>query len=112
MSHACPQSYVPRNDILFLNSYDDNLYLSFQGNKGKIPNYNGYIGYSGDDFTFRVDENMFKHLDDTQDISSIKMTFIDQQTGYACDNSIFENVEFKADIKLIGLLENLFPLLI
>ena len=101
MSPACPQSYVPRNDKLFLNGYDDHFYLAFQGNQGNIPNYHGYIGYSGDDFSFRVDENMFKHLDDTQDISSIKMTFIDQQTGYACDNSIFENVEFKADIKLI-----------
>ena len=101
MSNGCPSTYVPRNDKLFLNGFDDHYYLSLEGLQGNIPNYHGYIGYSGDDFTFRVDENMFKHLDDTQDISSIKMTFIDQQTGYACDNSIFENVEFKADIKLI-----------
>lgn len=101
MSSGCPQNYVQRNDKLFLNGFDNHHYLPIEANQGNIPNYHGYIGYSGEDFTFLMNNNLFKYMDDNKDISSIKMTFIDQTTGFDCDNEVFNDINFKGDIKLM-----------
>lgn len=98
MANGCPQLLIPRDDIQFIYAQDDHFYLPTQYNAGLIPNYHGYIGYSGDDFTFNITKNLFKHLDDSKDISNIKLTFIDHQTGYDCDNEIFKEIDFKGDM--------------
>ena len=100
MANGCPSLLIPRDDKQFIYAQDDHFYLPYKYNTGEIPNYHGYIGYSGDDFTFNITRSLFKHLDDTKDISSIKLTFIEHQTGYDCDNEIFKEVDFKGDITL------------
>lgn len=101
MSNGCQTNYVQRNDKLYLSGLDNHNRLVQEYNFGNIPNYHGYIGYSGDDFRFSMNNNLFKYMDDNKDISSIKMTFIDQVTGYNCDNEVFNEINFKGDIKLI-----------
>ena len=103
MVSGCYSIQIPRDDKLFLVGQDDHFYLPMQYNAGLIPNYHGYIGYSGTDFTFNITKNLFKFLDDSKDLSSIKLTFIDYQTGYDCDNEIFKQVSFDGEITLVDL---------
>ena len=91
--------YQYGNDVFWGNSRDN--HRSIESQSFKYPNYGGYIGYSGDDFTFRIDENAFQHLDDTQDLSGIKLTFIDNFIGYNCDSVAFRNISFNYEITLI-----------
>ena len=101
MIGGCPSQQVPLDDKLFLYGQDDHFYLPYQYNQGLIPNYHGYIGYSGTDFSFNVTNNLFKHLDDSKDLSSIKLSFVEIGTGYDCDNEIFKEVSFNGEITLI-----------
>lgn len=100
-TNGCNNFYYQYGDDIFWGNSNDNHYRlasqAFQFN-----NYEGYIGYSGDDFTFRIDENAFQHLDDTQDLSGLKLTFIDNNLGVACDNSFFRNITFDYEITLIN----------
>jgi hypothetical protein len=92
--------YQYGDDIFWAGSNDNHFRLASQA--FQFNNYQGYIGYSGDDFTFRIDENAFQHLDDTQDLSGLKLTFIDNNLGVACDNSFFRNITFDYEITLIN----------
>lgn len=102
MGEYCGVSnYIQRdNDVFSIGNdnhakLDDPHYLH-----GSNPNYAGYIGYSGDEYSFRVNTNQMKYLDQTKDISAIKMTFIDYHTGFSCDNPIFQDVSAIGDIKI------------
>ena len=98
---GCNNFYYQYNDDIFWAGSNDNHYRlasqAFQFNP-----YEGYIGYSGDDFTFRIDENAFQHLDDSQDLSGLKLTFIDRDYGIDCDNQFWRNLTFDYEITFIN----------
>lgn len=81
-----------RNNDVFFKAYDNHNSLSL-GN-----NYAGYIGYSGDEFSWHVHNNYMKYIPNSTDISKLKFTFIDQNNAYSCDTPIFQNILFKHDI--------------
>lgn len=72
----------------------------------------GYVQDIGDEFSFQIHDNYFKYLDSSQDLSSIKLQFIDTSLTWACDSIIFQDIKYKADIEFfkngisIGSFEN------
>jgi len=98
MSVNCNNPMIYRDDYVLIRSADDHRAVKLQGSNGNIPNYHGYIGYSGDDFTINITSNFYKYLEDGQDIAKIKIIFMDYEIAYNCDDSIFEDISFKADI--------------
>lgn len=98
MSEGCQNHFYNRDGKLFLEGYDNHYYLTEQYASGNIPNYHGYIGYSGDEFEFVMNNNIFKFLDDNQDLKSLKLTFIDPLSGFDCSNPVFNEVSFTGDI--------------
>ncbi len=93
--------YIQRDQSTFAIGVDNHRWLN--GNHylyGANPNYAGYIGYSGDEFSFRINGNNMKWIDGNKDISTIKITFIDYQTGFSCDNPVFQDVSTIGDIRI------------
>jgi hypothetical protein len=63
------------------------------------PNHAGYIGYSGDDFTFRINEEYFQFIPDDKDISKFKITMVNTDESFNCAiDSLWQNIEYKSDI--------------
>tara|TARA_Y100000114_G_C11763554_1_gene331505 strand:+ start:220 stop:1284 length:1065 start_codon:yes stop_codon:yes gene_type:complete len=89
------------NDVFWAGSNDNHYRLNSQS--FKYPSWGGYIGYSGDDFTFRIDENAFQNLDDSQDLSGLKLTFIDNSVGYNCNSTFFRDISFNYEITIFDL---------
>lgn len=101
MAGYCGTDYIQRDESTFVVGVDDHRWLNSNHYLyGANPNYGGYIGYSGDEFTFRVNTNQMKYIDNNKDISTLKISFIDYQAGFSCDNPIFQNVETVGDITL------------
>ena len=93
--------YKYGSDIFHGNGADNHEFLESQSFKFTNPAWEGYIGYSGNDFSFKIDNNLFRHIDQSQDISGFKFTFIDNNLGVACDNAFFRNLTFDYEITLI-----------
>lgn len=86
-----------RNDDQFFVSFDNHYSLRLFE-----PNHAGYIGYSGTDFTFRVDENYFKFIPDDEEISKLKFTFINSDETFNCAlEGFFQELQYKSDIKFL-----------
>lgn len=72
----------------------------------------GYVQDIGDEFSFQIHDNYFKYLDSTQDLTAIKLQFIDTSLTWSCDSIIFQDIKYKADIEFfkngisIGSFEN------
>lgn len=95
-------NYFTRDNLIFAVGLDNHNNLN--GNHylwGSNPNYTGYIGYSGDEFSFQVNSNILKWIDSDQDISAIKITFIDYNTAFNCHSPIFQDVSAEGDIRLL-----------
>jgi len=82
-----------RNNDVFFTSYDNHHSL-----RGSVSNYDGYIGYSGTDFSWQVHKNYMQYIPNSSDISRLKFTFIDFNNAYSCDTPIFQTISFKHDI--------------
>ena len=94
-------NYLARDNDLYTVGVDNHRWLNDPHYLyGANPNYTGYIGYSGDEFSFRVNSNQMKWLDNSKDISAFKLSFIDYQTAFDCDNPIFQSVSSVGDITL------------
>lgn len=83
-----------RNNDVFFQSKDNHYSL----NAIQIPNYAGYIGYSGDEFGWHVHPNYMQYIPNSSDISRLKFTFVDYNNAYSCDTPIFQKLLFKHDI--------------
>ena len=83
-----------RNNDIFFNSHDNHHSLRSM----QITNYNGYIGYSGNEFAWQVHQNYMKYIPNSTDISKLKFTFIDYNNAYSCETPIFQTILFKHDI--------------
>ena len=93
--------YKYGSDIFHANGNDNHAFLDSQSFQFTNPSWQGYIGYSGNDFSFQIDNNLFRHIDQSKDISGFKFTFIDNNLGVACDNPFFRNLTFDYEITLI-----------
>lgn len=89
-----------RNDIVFSGGVDNHRWLYDNYLDGSSPNYNGFIGYTGTEYAFRVNANYFSHIADGQDISGLSFEFIDYQTGYNRDNTIFQEITLEMSLEL------------
>lgn len=85
--------FARNNDVFFQSSDNHNSLASLS-----IPNYNGYIGYSGNEFAWQVHKNYMQYIPNSSDISKLKFTFIDYNNAYSCDTPIFQTILFKHDI--------------
>ena len=65
-----------------------------------ITNTN-YIGTSGNNFAFSIENSIFNNLDDTLDLSELKISMIDKSTSYDCESSIVQNITFNYDIMFV-----------
>lgn len=95
-------NYLTRDNTVFGIGVDNHRFL--QGSHylwGANPNYTGYIGYSGDEYSFTINTNVMKWVDTSRDISAIKITFIDHNTAFNCDAPIFQEVSTTADINIL-----------
>ncbi len=63
-------------------------------------NWPGYVQDIGDDFSFEIHDNYFQYLDSSQDLSALKLDFVDTQFSWNCDSPIFQELTYKADIEL------------
>ena len=102
MAESCTGFPVQRDNNFFYRGYDNHFVIRNQAIQGNIPGYlnDGYIGYSGDDFTFATNNQFFKYMDDSKDLADVKFEFIDYETNFDCANSIFENITFEAEITI------------
>ena len=69
---------------------------------------NQYIGYSGKDFTFTVEENIFHNMEDSQDLAELQIIMVDHSTTWLDYSNIggssvipngVENLTFDYDIE-------------
>lgn len=91
---GCLEQSEFRNGDEFFQARDNHYGLRLSMN-----NYGGYIGYSGDSFSFEITENYFKFLPDGQDIKKFKFTFIDHDNTWNCEQeNLFQDLEYKSDI--------------
>ena len=94
-------NYMQRDNQVFQVGVDNHRWLNSNHYiHGNNPNYAGYIGYSGDEYSFRINGNTMKWIDGNRDISVIKISFIDYHTGFSCDNPVFQQVTTIGDIRL------------
>jgi len=98
MAEGCiPNSDRFRNGERFFVAHDNHYSLRLFE-----PNHAGYIGYSGTSFSFQVTHHYFKWLDNSQDISKFKFTFIDFDNTFNCElENFYQDVSYSSDITFI-----------
>ncbi len=87
-------SRFSRNNDVFFFGHDNHNSLS----QSNIQNYQGYIGYSGNEFGFKVHSDWMKYIPNDQDLKSLKFTFLDYRNSFNCESNIFQNLNYKSDI--------------
>lgn len=100
MHSYCGGDTFYRNDVVFSAGVDNHRWLYSNYQQGNSPNYNGFIGYTGTEYAFRVNTNYFQYLDDAQDISGLNFQFVDYHTGYNRSSEIFQQITLKMSIEL------------
>lgn len=96
-SCAYLDSRFARNNDVFFYAHDNHNSLR----QSNINGYEGYLGYSGDEFGFKVHEEYFKYIPEGQDVSKLKFTFIDHNNAFACDYPMWQELRYKSDITFI-----------
>jgi len=95
-----------RDNTIFTSGSDIHRDLYNNYLTGSSPNYAGFIGYTGDQYQFRINQNMMQYISQDKDISGFNFEFIDYQTGYNRDNSIFQELNIYHDIEIIRIVGN------
>jgi hypothetical protein len=89
-----PANIQFRNGEVFYVGIDNHYWPSV-----RVPGWHGYIGDSGDRFSFEINQNFFEYVDESKDLSKLKLTFIDYEYTFSCDSPVFQDISYKADIK-------------
>jgi hypothetical protein len=81
-------------------NFDGRNYLTMGKTHDFIPG-GGYIGISGDNFAFSVEQPIFDNLDHTKDLGGFQIKMLDDSTIYDCDNFPKYNITFDYSITFV-----------
>ena len=96
--YGFPADNTQINGKTFMNGFDIHGWAK---GESELDGYTwpGYVQDIGNSFSFRVTENYFQYLDSSQEISSLKLTFVDDEYIFNCDSPIFQTLGYKSDIE-------------